>query len=645
MMKGAIFVLVGLLVFSVVVSAQTFDFVLGFNTYYGYINAGESSSFKATASLFSGTAQSVIFSCPSLPEGLKCSLSPSSCSTLPCTSVVTVSTTSALKESVYSITMSATSGGKTHTSPYTLTVSAPKISSSIISNKTSTIITPIDSFPKVSITSDKTKLNVGESFTLTVTGYDDVRLAKISWKGNNTPDPSFNYENPKDCTGSTCTLTNGFKPQKAGTYNFIGRAVDSKSQESTQKVSITVVDIVSGTQSPTTSNTTQTTSVVSSNQTTSTTSTSSDSPPKLSVSVDKEITTEGQATIFAKASDDKGLLSITIRGENTPDSYYNDETVEDCYKKTSCSTEMDITTEETGTFSFKIIVEDVSGQKSTEYVKLSVVKPKEAGIEEEPELEDKIYDEENVKEIQQLASCKEGQVARCEKSIWNIFNLDSYCSKTCQQFTEVKCTPGKVVCSKEGFYILCENDGRWTTQKTEGFENYCELEAVLEKTDQLAKPKEASKGFLDSIFGSLFSLFSRVKQESQEQLPENNESTEAEQPEDVEELNETEQHEEVDEAAEIEQSSITQGNTCQSTDADNSPLVRGTTTGIANNPIADINNTVILTNQYGVFADKCLANGNIMEYYCYTGSDGISRAGVSYPTCEYGCDNGACRTS
>ena len=362
MMKAVIFVLLSLLIFSAVATAQTkFDYSLKLDQSSGLVDPGKAISRTLTLTTLYGSPELVKLSCSSSSKDIFCSFTQTSCTPNPsCLSLIKISSSSTALPDTYQLKLSGISAsGLSKTATFGLTVNKPASTSTSTSTTTST--TSTDSFPKVTISSDKTKLAVGESFTLKVYATDDYGLAKISWKGDNTPDPSFNYENLIDGKSSnTYTLTNDFKPQKAGTYNFIGRAVDSKGQESTGKLSITVVDLTSSTSTSTTPTTTTNTSSTITRRivvpTTNITRTVSvDSPPKLSVSVDKkEITTDRQATIFAKASDDKGLVSITIEGDNTPDSYYNDKTIKECNKELSCSTEMDITTEEAGIFAFKI---------------------------------------------------------------------------------------------------------------------------------------------------------------------------------------------------------------------------------------------------------------------------------------------------
>src|SRR5207247_8070133 len=83
---------------------------------------GSTSSTTLAATLISGTSQAVTLSASGLPSGATASIGSASC--IPtCSSVVTVSTSSATPAGSYSIAVTATGGGLTRTTPYLLTLS------------------------------------------------------------------------------------------------------------------------------------------------------------------------------------------------------------------------------------------------------------------------------------------------------------------------------------------------------------------------------------------------------------------------------------------------------------------------------------------------------------------------------------------
>jgi len=85
---------------------------------------GSSLTNTVTATLVSGTSQSVSFSAAGLPTGATPSYSPTSC-TPTCASTLTIATLASTPAGTYTITLTGTGGGLTRTTSFTLTVSAP----------------------------------------------------------------------------------------------------------------------------------------------------------------------------------------------------------------------------------------------------------------------------------------------------------------------------------------------------------------------------------------------------------------------------------------------------------------------------------------------------------------------------------------
>jgi hypothetical protein len=99
-----------------------FDFSISVSPSSGSVAQGGSVSTTVTATLTSGTSQSVSFSCSNLPSGASCSFNPTSCNPT-CSSTLRISTSSTTPTGTYSITVIGQSGGLTRSTTYLLTVS------------------------------------------------------------------------------------------------------------------------------------------------------------------------------------------------------------------------------------------------------------------------------------------------------------------------------------------------------------------------------------------------------------------------------------------------------------------------------------------------------------------------------------------
>jgi hypothetical protein len=104
-------------------STPSFDFSLT-NSGNISITQGMQGASTITASLSSGTGQSVSFSASGLPAGATAAFSGASC-TPTCTSTMTIQTSTSTLVGSYPITVTGTGGGKSHTTSFTLTVNAP----------------------------------------------------------------------------------------------------------------------------------------------------------------------------------------------------------------------------------------------------------------------------------------------------------------------------------------------------------------------------------------------------------------------------------------------------------------------------------------------------------------------------------------
>src|SRR5882724_2387402 len=100
---------------------QPFDFSLA-NSGAISVNAGSSGSNTITPTLTSGTSQSVAFSVSALPSGATGSFSTASCGPT-CSTVLTANTSGSTPAGNFPITVTATGGGVTKTTAFTLSVS------------------------------------------------------------------------------------------------------------------------------------------------------------------------------------------------------------------------------------------------------------------------------------------------------------------------------------------------------------------------------------------------------------------------------------------------------------------------------------------------------------------------------------------
>src|SRR5207244_828193 len=108
-------------------TSTSFDFSLS-NGGSKTVTQGQSASNTVTATLASGTAQTVSFSASGLPSGATASFSPASCVPT-CTSTVTIATSTSTAAGSYTVTITGTSGTLSHTTSFTLTVGTATTSS------------------------------------------------------------------------------------------------------------------------------------------------------------------------------------------------------------------------------------------------------------------------------------------------------------------------------------------------------------------------------------------------------------------------------------------------------------------------------------------------------------------------------------
>jgi hypothetical protein len=109
-------------------TSTTFDFSIS-NGGNKAATQGQSTSNTVTATLSSGTAQTVSFAASGLPSGATASFSPASCVPT-CTSTVTIATSTSTPTGSYTVTITGTAGTLSHSTSFTLTVSAPASSTS-----------------------------------------------------------------------------------------------------------------------------------------------------------------------------------------------------------------------------------------------------------------------------------------------------------------------------------------------------------------------------------------------------------------------------------------------------------------------------------------------------------------------------------
>ena len=141
----------GNLVLSGTVTILPFDFTLPTPANVSVIQ-GSSVTNSITATLLSGTSQSVSFTTSALPTGVTATYLPTSCSPT-CSTILTIGTTASTPAGTYTITVTGTAGTLTHTSTFSLTVSPP------IVNLTNVTFTPL--------LQGRNTIPAGTSFTLT----------------------------------------------------------------------------------------------------------------------------------------------------------------------------------------------------------------------------------------------------------------------------------------------------------------------------------------------------------------------------------------------------------------------------------------------------------------------------------------------
>jgi len=104
-------------------AAPTFDFSVEVNPTSGSASQGSSVSTNVTATLLSGSTQSVTFSASGLPSGTSASFSPTACNPT-CSSSMTINTVGSTPTGTYSINVCGTGGGLSRCVVYQLTVTA-----------------------------------------------------------------------------------------------------------------------------------------------------------------------------------------------------------------------------------------------------------------------------------------------------------------------------------------------------------------------------------------------------------------------------------------------------------------------------------------------------------------------------------------
>ncbi|HLI86686.1 MAG TPA: LamG-like jellyroll fold domain-containing protein [Bryobacteraceae bacterium] len=103
-------------------TTTTFSFSLAAGTSSLSVAPGQTTTDKITATLASGTAQTVSFSMTGLPNGVSASYSSASCAPT-CSSTATITAASTAAAGTYTITAQATGGGLTKTAAISLTIS------------------------------------------------------------------------------------------------------------------------------------------------------------------------------------------------------------------------------------------------------------------------------------------------------------------------------------------------------------------------------------------------------------------------------------------------------------------------------------------------------------------------------------------
>ncbi len=158
-------------------TAAPLDFSLSRTPSSGAVIQGASIQTAITASLTSGSSQSVSFSASNLPTGATAVFSPTSCSPT-CSSVLTINTLATTPAGTKTITITAVGGALTKTTSYSLTVSA---AASIFTPTVST--NSVSSITASSATLDGNITNIGGA-TVTAKGFQYGLSQTPTWTVN-----------------------------------------------------------------------------------------------------------------------------------------------------------------------------------------------------------------------------------------------------------------------------------------------------------------------------------------------------------------------------------------------------------------------------------------------------------------------------
>lgn len=129
------------------------------------VTQGQSVTNTITATLLSGTTQSVIFSASGLPAGATVSFSPPSCNPTCAPATMTINTISSTPTGNPIITVTGTAGALTHTTQFTLTVSLASTLSGL------------------NCSVNDTTVNVGDPVTLSASAQNGQEPYVFSWSG------------------------------------------------------------------------------------------------------------------------------------------------------------------------------------------------------------------------------------------------------------------------------------------------------------------------------------------------------------------------------------------------------------------------------------------------------------------------------
>src|SRR5437870_4745141 len=176
---------------------QSFDFSLS-NGGNKTVVRGQSVSNTITATLVSGTPQSVSFSASGLPTGATASFSPGSCSPT-CSPTVTLTTSASTPAGSSTITVTGLAGSLSHTSKFTLTVNA----------------TPP---PTVSITSPVNGASVSGTITVSATASSNAAGVQFQLDGTNLG---------AEATASPCSVSWNSTTTSNGSHTLSAIARDS----------------------------------------------------------------------------------------------------------------------------------------------------------------------------------------------------------------------------------------------------------------------------------------------------------------------------------------------------------------------------------------------------------------------------------